>query len=240
MGQIDAQQKEAKLQVFAEIARITSEFGSILSDIANQQLQAAQGTDKARFESAKNFAKAAVIVERVGAIGQIVANTGLANSKAVGASPLTFGQPWVTINTVAAGVSIAGVIAAAVKSINEINNQKFEPSSGGGSGTVRGMAKGGMIEGKRHSEGGVIIEAEGGEAVMTRGAVSMFGPLLSMMNQAGGGTNFNKDMMTTANDAPLTKNGSEESPTILKTYIVSNELTTEVEKQARLKNLSTL
>jgi hypothetical protein len=238
-AEIDAQQKEAKLQVFAEIARITSEFGSMLSDIANQQLQAAQGTDKARFESAKKFAKAAIIVERLGAIGQIVANTGIANSKAVGASPLTFGQPWVTINTVAAGVSIAGVIAAAVKSINQIDGQKFEPK-GGGTGLVRGMAKGGMIDGKRHSEGGVIIEAEGGEAVMTRGAVSMFGPLLSMMNQAGGGTNFNKDMMTTANDAPLTKNGSEQAPMVLKTYIVSNELTTEVEKQARLKNLSTL
>ena len=32
-----------------------------------------------------------------------------------------------------------------------------------------------------------MIEAERGEAIMTRGAVAQFGPLLSQMNVAGGG-----------------------------------------------------
>lgn len=238
LAEINAQKKEATLQVYSAIATIVSDFGSVLSDIANQQLQAAQGTDEARFESAKNFAKAAIIVERIGSIAQIVANTGIANSKAVAASFITGGQPWVTINTVAAGISIAGIIASAVKSINEINNQKFEPA--GGSGLVRGMARGGFIDGPRHAQGGTLIEAEGGEAVMNRGSVTMFGPLLAMMNQAGGGVNFNKDMLTTANDAPVSSQGGSQEPVIMKTYVVSNELTSEQEKQARLKQLSTL
>ncbi len=242
VAEIDAQQKEAKLQVYSAIAQITAEFGSILSGIAQEQLKNAQGTDKARFESAKKFAKAAIIVERVGAIGQIVANTGIANAKAVAASPLTFGQPWVTINTIAAGVSIAGIIASAIKSINDINGQEFQPSGGtGGNRMGRGYEKGGLIDGPRHAQGGTMIEAEGGEAVMTRGAVTMFGPLLSMMNQAGGGTTFQPNLMTTLMDKPVVSNPSEdEKSMIVKTYVVESELTSSQQRQARLKDLSTL
>jgi len=85
------------------------------------------------------------------------------------------------------------------------------------------------------------IEAEKGEAIMTRGAVTAFGPLLSLMNQAGGGTSFNSNLMTTRQDNPILSNPvQEQSPLIVKTYVVSQELTTEAHKQARLKNLSTI
>jgi hypothetical protein len=105
----------------------------------------------------------------------------------------------------------------------------------------RNYAKGGMIGGKRHAEGGTMIEAEQGEAIMTRGAVTMFAPLLSMMNQAGGGTSFNSNLMTTRQDNPIVSNPTQEqAPLIVKTYVVSQELTTEAQRQARLKNLSTI
>ena len=98
-----------------------------------------------------------------------------------------------------------------------------------------------MISGKRHYEGGTMIEAEKGEAIMTRGAVTMFKPLLSMMNQMGGGTSFYPNATTTSYDNPKLKSPSEEDkPTIVKTYVVSSELTNEQQRQARLKNLSTL
>ena len=99
-----------------------------------------------------------------------------------------------------------------------------------------------MIEGPLHSGGGVPITAEGGEAVMTRGSVAMFAPLLSAMNQMGGGTSFSKGAAGQAFfDNPKISNPVTESQTqIIKTYVVSNELTSEVEKQARLKALSTI
>jgi hypothetical protein len=101
--------------------------------------------------------------------------------------------------------------------------------------------KGGMIGGKRHAEGGTLIEAEKGEAIMTRGAVTMFAPLLSTLNQMGGGTSFAPSLMTTSFDAPITAQPSQEqAPIIVKSYVVSSELTTEQNKQARLKDLSTL
>jgi hypothetical protein len=83
-----------------------------------------------------------------------------------------------------------------------------------------------------------MINAEGGEAVMTRGAVSMFGPLLSQLNQLGGGTSFSKGASgQAAYDNPVT---ASSEPTIIKTYVVAQELTSTQHKQARLKDLSTL
>jgi hypothetical protein len=97
---------------------------------------------------------------------------------------------------------------------------------------------GGMIYGPTHAGGGVMINAEGGEAVMTRNSVTMFAPLLSAMNVMGGGTAFSKGAVGQASyDNP--KSTSQES-TILKTYVVEQELTTSQHKQARLKDLSTL
>jgi hypothetical protein len=105
----------------------------------------------------------------------------------------------------------------------------------------RNYEKGGMIGGRRHAEGGTLIEAEKGEAIMTRGSVATFGPLLSLMNQAGGGVSFNSNLMTTRQDNPIVNNpAQEQAPLIVKTYVVSQELTTEAQRQARLKNLSTI
>lgn len=121
-------------------------------------------------------------------------------------------------------------------------------TSGGGGGTApaqpnlgRNYGDGGMIDGPKHAQGGTMINAEGGEAVMTRGSVTMFGPLLSALNQAGGGRSFLPNTMVASYDNPQLNNPAQnQSPVIMKTYVVSNELTTEAEKQAKLKNLSTL
>ena len=148
-----------------------------------------------------------------------------------------------------------GIAAAAlalgygIAQANAIKKQKyvsgvaaeFPDSSSGSSNMGKNYEKGGMIGGKRHAEGGTLIEAEKGEAIMTRGAVTMFAPLLSTLNQMGGGTSFAPSLMTTSYDAPNTlKPSQEQAPMIVKTYVVSSELTSEQNKQARLKDLSTL
>ena len=51
--------------------------------------------------------------------------------------------------------------------------------------------KGGLINGKSHNEGGVAINAEGGEAVLNKRAVAAFAPLLSAINQSTGGVPIN-------------------------------------------------
>jgi hypothetical protein len=67
----------------------------------------------------------------------------------------------------------------------------------------------------------------------------MFAPMLSMMNQMGGGTSFSNQVSNTLPDKPSVSNTSQE-PVIMKTYVVESELTSIQQRQARLKNLSTL
>lgn len=63
---------------------------------------------------------------------------------------------------------------------------------------IRSFHDGGMLEGPSHRDGGIPFsvggrlgfEAEGGEAIINKRSVAMFRPLLSAINQAGGGVAF--------------------------------------------------
>jgi len=143
-------------------------------------------------------------------------------------------------------INVATVIATGLKSVQSIMSVNV-PGAGGGGGASSGSAKslgknygsGGMIEGPRHAEGGTLINAEGGEAIMTRGAVTQFGPLLSKMNVAGGGTPFMEMGGISPMAAVQSTQNSMTNP-VIKTYVVESELTSAQHKQARLKDLSTL
>ena len=87
----------------------------------------------------KALAIADVVRSSVKSISETVSSTGVANAKAVAASPLTGGMPFVGINTVKAALSIGSTIASATKSIQSIkgNAKTVSPQSipnGGGGG----------------------------------------------------------------------------------------------------------
>jgi len=51
-------------------------------------------------------------------------------------------------------------------------------------------SRGMLLNGPSHAQGGIPIEAEGGEAIINKRSTAMFWPLLSAMNVAGGGVKF--------------------------------------------------
>jgi hypothetical protein len=117
---------QAKQEINMAYLQLFEQFGNLLSQVAGKN---------------KALAIAGIIISQAASIGQIVANTGIANAKAVAASPLTFGAPWVLINTISAGLSIASTIASAVKSIQQINSAASQAGvTGGGSGGSVGAA----------------------------------------------------------------------------------------------------
>ncbi len=247
LAQIKAQEFEAQKQTTLAIEQVTAQFGQTMAEIGDMMIQQGQGRDKKMFEAGKKAAIAGIAIDKASAIASIITNTAIANAKSVAAFPLTLGQPWVTINTVSAALSIAATLAAGIKAISQINSTSFDTGGSAGGGEKSNMlgrnyGDGGMIEGPRHAAGGVPIVAEGGEAIMTRGAVTSFGPLLSMLNQAGGGTSFSQGAVGSARfDNPkVTTTEASNQPMVIKTYVVSNDMTTEQQKQARLKDLSTL
>lgn len=89
---------------------------------------------------AKALAIREIVMEQQKSIAATISATTIANAKAVAASPITGGQPFVAINTIQAGIGIASGLAQAVKSIGAINSNSNSPSggSGGGGGGSRG------------------------------------------------------------------------------------------------------
>lgn len=143
-------------------------------------------------------------------------------------------------------ISTLGLMVTAFSQFKALTGKGVKDMSGSGGGDGKGgqnlgknYARGGMIGGLPHARGGTIIEAEQGESILTREATSMFGPMLSMMNQMGGGNPISPNLTVSSYDNPKTVQPSREDM-IIKTYVVEQELTNSQQRQARLKDLSTL
>jgi len=90
----------------------------------------------------KALAIADVVRSSVKSVSETISNTAAANAKAVAASPLTSGMPFVAINTAKAALSIGSTVAGATKSIQAIKGDAKSvggaaaPSGGGGGGSA--------------------------------------------------------------------------------------------------------
>lgn len=111
--------QQAKIDLNNRYLDLASQFGGVLQQIAGKN---------------KALAIAGVVVEQAASIGRIISNTGVANAKAIAASPLTAGQPFVAINSISAGLSIASSVAAGLKAVQQINSA--QPGGGGGASPV--------------------------------------------------------------------------------------------------------
>lgn len=113
---IDMAELDAKAEIQNAYLDLAAQFGSLLQQIAGKN---------------KKVAIAGIIIEQAASIGKIIANTAVANAKAVAAFPITAGQPWVTINTISAALGIAASVAGAAKAISQINSSDNATSPSG-------------------------------------------------------------------------------------------------------------
>jgi len=150
------------------------------------------------------------------------------------------------IGYAAQAIGIILAIKSAVSAAKQSANAGTSGSGGGGAvsnGMGQGYATGGIVRGPGSGTSDSIpVRLSNGEGVMTAQAVQMFGPLLSQMNQAGGGVGFTPNISIAGPDRPKSAYPSDTSQTtqIIKTYVVEGELTTAQQRQARLKDLSTI
>ena len=112
---IDKNEKEAKINFYSSIGNSATQ----LSDVIGKQTVAG-----------KALAIAGIVAQQAATVGKIIMSTKEANMKAVAASPLTLGQPWVGINTVQGVISGIASVAAGAKAISAIGG-----SGGGASNT---------------------------------------------------------------------------------------------------------
>ena len=127
-----------------------------------EEQKAREKAEKERVKSAQNLALIQAIINGAVAITRAFSDLG----------------------PIAGAITAVGVAAGIAAQIATIANQQF--------------ADGGVLSGPSHAAGGVpvsvggvgMVEAEGGEAIINKRSTSMFKPLLSAINQAGGGVKF--------------------------------------------------
>ena len=157
-----AKQREAIAKAEIEVARnVVNSLSTAFAILSNN---AEQGSD---FQKGMALANIAIsTAESIAGIVRIASTTS--------PDPITY-----AVQLTAGIASVLSNIAQASSILNAANTPQAP--------TPQRFAKGGIIGGKLHSNGGTLIEAEKGEMVMSRGAVAMFGPQLAQMNAAGGG-----------------------------------------------------
>ena len=118
------QEREAKKLLFTEITEKSK------LDIYNNTQALLSQVLKKGSSIAKAFAIADIIRGQVSSVSKTISSTVEANAKAVALSPLTGGQPFVTLNTISAGIGIASSIAGAVRAIKDVNSESKSASGG--------------------------------------------------------------------------------------------------------------
>ena len=117
---LDEEQKVLDAKVAIQMAEIDLVFqlAGVLKQVAGKN---------------KAIQAAAIIAENAAGIGRIIINTQVANAKAVAASPVTLGQPWVTINTISGALGVASSLLATRKALSELGGGSAgsAPSIGG-------------------------------------------------------------------------------------------------------------
>lgn len=142
--------EEAKMRAASNTGRAFEAVGGLLQDLAEEN---------------KELMIAGIIVEKVGAIAQIIANTAIANAKAVAAFPVAAGQPFVGINTASAAVSIAATTAAAVKAVGAVRSGQDADIGGSATGSSpTGVAPQFNVVGQEVGQMGQLASAITGQA----------------------------------------------------------------------------
>ena len=202
---IDEMELQAQADIQLAQFDLLGQFGSFVSAIAGEN---------------KKLQIAGVVAEQAAAIGRILVNTSIANAKAVAASPLTFGQPWVTINTISGALGVASAVAAGVKAVQEINATEG-PSVGGSAITSAPRPKAPSIGGG----GGSIETPEVGGTTIPE-----------VQGTAGGGNEgANQIAQVIAQATSVTQT---EKP--LKAYVVSTEISSQQALDRRTSVAATL
>lgn len=172
--------KEAELAqaeaVGADKSLIEAKYAKIDEDIRRTVGQAKLSIASNTLSGLVNLLGKESAVGKAAAIAQSIINVSQGVTKAIAQGGLA---------GLATGAIVAANGAVSIGKILSTPKPKL-PNVGAVPRAERGM----FLKGRRHSQGGIMIEAEDGEAVINRRSTAKYGPLLSAINQDGGGVPF--------------------------------------------------
>lgn len=150
-------------------------------------------------------------------------------------------------------VNVATTVASGLKAVQAITSVKV-PSGGGGNasavtnagpsvGKPKGLATGGLVMGPgTGTSDSIPAMLSNGESVINAASTSMFRPLLSTINQMGGGAKFASGGVAESSSNPLLNMdlSSLFPQTPVKTYVVAQEMNNQIMFDRRQKSRSEL
>ena len=190
---------------------------------ANQKrLEADQIYQERRKEIEKRAAKTALQISLAQAIANAAASIVKITEQTGVLAPIAA--------TIAAGINVAQIaqIRAQISALDSYQKGGF----------IKGM--GGLVVGPSHEYGGVKyaqggVELEGGEAVINRVSSVRYAPLLSEINQAGGGKPL---VVNNFDDSRIVEAIAKQKSEPLRAYVLEQDITEKQQVQARLEQLS--
>jgi len=158
-------------------------------------------------------------------VAQIIGNGALATIRA-----------FAELGPIAGAIAATLIAATTTAQLVTANNQRK---------VAQQLEDGGLLVGASHSQGGIPvgntgIEVEGGEAVINKRSTAKFLPILSAINQAGGGAPLmprTSAFMQNGGMMMLPQTGATQS-TVMKTYVVSEEVTNKQTMESRIRRQS--
>lgn len=149
------------------------------------------------------------------------------------------------VGPVLGAIAAAAAIVAGLANVRKIEATTYTStisetgSSASTPATGTKFAKGGVLNGPSHAQGGIKTrfgELEGGEFVVNKRSTQSFMPLLSAINEVGNRKFANGGMMTTM-DSIKELMAAQQIP-VVKTYVVASEMTSQQEADKKLLDLA--
>ena len=160
---LDEDEAASALKTSLTKKKVVSQAFSALSDLVGMN---------------EKYAKAAAGIQAAGAVVDAFAAAQSTFAQTSKIAPPPFPQ-----------IAYAASLATGLVNARKVAMSANDVGSGGGG---QKYEQGGYVGGRRHSQGGTIIEAERGEFVMSRNAVQSIGlETLNQMNKGGGAGNIN-------------------------------------------------
>lgn len=166
--------KEKMQQRLSYAETFVNAFSSVVNSAMDAELEAVAGNEEQEKQVRKKYAKAQFLSE--------IAGIGVNTASAIMGAWNSVAEIVFPGNVIAGGILTAMLASTGMMQTAQAMSSMQKALSYG---------KGGYINGKSHNEGGVDINAEGGEAVINKRAVGAYAPLLSAINQSTGGAPIN-------------------------------------------------
>lgn len=196
-NQILEEERQFKLQnedlTNAEIERLNLEYNNKIAENNNKLKELEFQQIQERLSAASNFFNSIASLAKEGSNEQkaLMSAGAIINTYAAAAAALA--PPPIGAGPIAGPLIAGAAIANGLSQVAKINAIQF--------------ADGGILKGASHANGGIPFtvagrggfEAEGGEAIINKRSTSMFTPLLSAINEAGGGKRLFQDGGLTPN-----------------------------------------